>query len=195
MFSRKNKFYLRVHWLSEESFFGKFVENLLSWQMATLLQFWFCNHLIFRCCHLLTHITVGEASILLGFRGWSSTIPRSSRGEPIEVGGRCDLVFFVAGIGRLESWCGSWTKNRGEKTPPNHPFVHRVWNHYFHHPFWGTFIFGNSHVSPKCSNPSWEFVKKHLSSDQNPHRLFFFFFSGMKFRTQLYNIGIIFINH
>ncbi len=20
--------------------------------------------------------------------------------------------------------------------PPNHPFVHRVWNHYFHHPFW-----------------------------------------------------------
>ena len=20
---------------------------------------------------------------------------------------------------------------------PNHPFVHRVWNHYFHHPFWG----------------------------------------------------------
>ena len=21
--------------------------------------------------------------------------------------------------------------------PPNHPFVHRVWNHYFHHPFWG----------------------------------------------------------
>ena len=21
--------------------------------------------------------------------------------------------------------------------PPNHPFVHRVWNHYFNHPFWG----------------------------------------------------------
>ena len=20
--------------------------------------------------------------------------------------------------------------------PPIHPFVHRVWNHYFHHPFW-----------------------------------------------------------
>ena len=33
--------------------------------------------------------------------------------------------------------------------PPNHPFVHRVWNHYFHHPFWGenTPIFGNIHVS------------------------------------------------
>ena len=27
-------------------------------------------------------------------------------------------------------------KNRGGKTHPNHPFVHRVWNHYFHHPFW-----------------------------------------------------------
>ena len=23
------------------------------------------------------------------------------------------------------------------KPPPNHPFVHRVWNHYFHLPFWG----------------------------------------------------------
>ena len=22
-------------------------------------------------------------------------------------------------------------------TPPNHPFGNRVWNHYFHHPFWG----------------------------------------------------------
>ncbi len=30
--------------------------------------------------------------------------------------------------------------------PPNHPFVHRVWNHYFHHPFWGTSIFGNTQL-------------------------------------------------
>ena len=29
--------------------------------------------------------------------------------------------------------------------PPNHPFVHRVF-HYFHHPFWGTIIFGNIHI-------------------------------------------------
>ena len=29
--------------------------------------------------------------------------------------------------------------------PPNHPFVHRVF-HYFHHPFWGTTIFGNTHI-------------------------------------------------
>ncbi len=28
------------------------------------------------------------------------------------------------------------SKNRG-KTPQIIPFVHRVWNHYFHHPFWG----------------------------------------------------------
>ena len=28
------------------------------------------------------------------------------------------------------------SKNNG-KTPPNHPFVHRVWNHDFHHPFLG----------------------------------------------------------
>ena len=35
-----------------------------------------------------------------------------------------------------------------EKTP-NHPFVHRVWNHYFHHPFWGNFhtpIFGSTPI-------------------------------------------------
>ena len=29
--------------------------------------------------------------------------------------------------------------------PPNHPFVHRVF-HYFHHPFWGTTIFGNTQI-------------------------------------------------
>ena len=29
--------------------------------------------------------------------------------------------------------------------PPNHQFVHRVF-HYFHHPFWDTFIFG---LTPK----------------------------------------------
>ena len=30
--------------------------------------------------------------------------------------------------------------------PPNHPLKNRVWNHYFHHPFWGTIIFGNTHI-------------------------------------------------
>ena len=29
--------------------------------------------------------------------------------------------------------------------PKNHPFVHRVF-HDFHHPFWGTIIFGNTHI-------------------------------------------------
>ena len=33
------------------------------------------------------------------------------------------------------------------KTPQIIPFVHRVWNHYFHHPFWGTMIFGNNHIN------------------------------------------------
>ena len=27
----------------------------------------------------------------------------------------------------------------------------RVWNHYFHHPFWDTPIFGNTHIS--CDIP------------------------------------------
>ena len=33
--------------------------------------------------------------------------------------------------------------------PPNNSFVHRVWNHYFHHPFWGENppIFGNIHFN------------------------------------------------
>ena len=30
-------------------------------------------------------------------------------------------------------------------TPPNHPFVHRVF-HEINHPFWGTSIFGNNHI-------------------------------------------------
>ena len=31
------------------------------------------------------------------------------------------------------------------ENPPIHPFVHRVF-HYFHHPFWGSIIFGNTHM-------------------------------------------------
>ncbi len=38
--------------------------------------------------------------------------------------------------GNVSEQYGCWTKNRGKIYPPNHPFVHRVWNHYFHHPFW-----------------------------------------------------------
>ena len=41
---------------------------------------------------------------------------------------------------------GCWTKNRGCKTPPNHPFVHRVF-HKINHPFWCTTIFWfNNHL-------------------------------------------------
>ena len=38
--------------------------------------------------------------------------------------------------------------------PPNHPFVHRVWNHYFHHPFWGgfTLIFGSTPICTQKIN-------------------------------------------
>ena len=42
--------------------------------------------------------------------------------------------------------------------PPNHPFVHRVWNHDFHHPFWGKNppIFGNTCKHPIASKKrSW----------------------------------------
>ena len=33
-------------------------------------------------------------------------------------------------------------------SPPNHPFVHRVF-HEINHPFWVTLIFGNIHVQPR----------------------------------------------
>ena len=35
--------------------------------------------------------------------------------------------------------------------PPNHPFFHRVFP-YFHHPFWGTPIFGNLHIITGSNN-------------------------------------------
>ena len=37
------------------------------------------------------------------------------------------------------------SENSGTVNPPNHPLNNRVF-HYFHHPFWGTTIFGNTHV-------------------------------------------------
>ena len=36
--------------------------------------------------------------------------------------------------------------------PPNPPFVHRVF-HDFHHPFWGTIIFGNTHLKLEMVSP------------------------------------------
>ncbi len=43
--------------------------------------------------------------------------------------------FFFRCMGGSYGW---HSKNMGV-LPPNHPFVHRVWNHYFHYPFWGVF--------------------------------------------------------
>ena len=40
---------------------------------------------------------------------------------------------------------GCQPKNMGFSTQII-PFVHRVWKHYIHHPFWGTIIFGNIHI-------------------------------------------------
>ncbi len=47
----------------------------------------------------------------------------------------------------MESWINEKmgvSKNRG--TPKSSHF-NRLWNHYFHHPFWGTIIFGNTQVT------------------------------------------------
>ena len=37
------------------------------------------------------------------------------------------------------------SENSGENSPQSHPLKNRVF-HYFHHPFWGTSIFGNTFV-------------------------------------------------
>ena len=48
--------------------------------------------------------------------------------------------------------------------PPNHPFVHRVF-HDFHHPFWATSIFGNTHIwiFQICTTSSFFFFVKKLT--------------------------------
>ena len=42
---------------------------------------------------------------------------------------------------------GCWTKNMG--VSPQIIHFNRVF-HYFHHPFWGTIIFGNTHIRTQC---------------------------------------------
>ena len=42
---------------------------------------------------------------------------------------------------------------------PNHPFVHRVWNHYFNHPFWG------------FSHPYFLVQQPNNQSEGMPHKL------------------------
>ena len=74
---------------------------------------------------------------LLGNPSWSpSQKTAGHRWVPgrrhIQYFGSCTLdskVRFHVGV----------SKNMGK--PSNHPLVHRVWKHYFHHPFWGPPIF------------------------------------------------------
>ena len=64
---------------------------------------------------------------------------------------RCNLfeVFFFQ-YGCFRKW---WVY------PPNHPWINRVF-HYFHHPFWGTPIFGNTHILPslKLTVRTWKWM-------------------------------------
>ena len=43
--------------------------------------------------------------------------------------------------------------------PPNHPWINRVF-HDFHHPFWDTPIFGNTHIDLQKKNDS-AYTKPH----------------------------------
>ena len=65
----------------------------------------------------------------------------------------CTLIFVHISWGQiLEMSLETWVLPK-IMIPPNHPFVHRVF-HYFHHPFWGTTIFG----STPTSSPVWQFT-------------------------------------
>ncbi len=70
------------------------------------------------------------------------------------------------------------SKNRDGKTPPNHPLKNRVF-HYFHHPFWGTLIFGNTHlwlyyiITNLIGGLGWWFQKlNHLMQSPKTDTLF-----------------------
>ena len=58
------------------------------------------------------------------------------------------------------------SKNRENFTPPNHPFVHMVWNHYnlINHPFWGVFtlIFGSTPICTQKINGKVYFGKTKM---------------------------------
>ena len=55
--------------------------------------------------------------------------------------------------------------------PPNHPFVHRVWNHYFHHPFWGkTPVFLVQHGGSFSNHPAMGF-ERFYGVTATPHWL------------------------
>ncbi len=65
----------------------------------------------------------------------------------------CTLIFVHISWGQiLEMSLETWVLPK-IMIPPNHPLVHRVF-HYFHHPFWGTTIFG----STPTSSPVWQFT-------------------------------------
>ena len=61
----------------------------------------------------------------------------------------------------------------GWKTPPNHPFVHRVWNHYFHHPFWvycTPYFWFNTRVVSRLATSgkgSWNFQSPSRDKDHS----------------------------
>ena len=58
-----------------------------------------------------------------------------------------DFIVDIEFLSIFQFLIFKWVLNPkiGVENPPNHPFVHRVWNHYFHHPFWGfSPIFGST---------------------------------------------------
>ena len=68
--------------------------------------------------------TISQRNISFPIRGWLKTYGKCRINTPY-----ISRVFPKIGVGLQ-----------------NHPFLHRVWNHYFHHPFWGKPIFGTIHM-------------------------------------------------
>ena len=106
------------------------------------------------------HWTTIKAGLL-----WPNRKPHSSKGSistcwgvqiPQEVGNGCRFRGFMSFSPRN----GCWTKYRGG-FPPQIIHFHRVWNHYFHHPFWGfsPYFWFNTPISG-FSSPQIFLVKK-----------------------------------
>ena len=80
------------------------------------------------------------------------------RGDEIEhlPAQRCKVTQGVDEVFYCLEFPNGWKKMGVEPKiwgkPPNHPFVHRVWNHYFHHPLWNTPIFGHIQIKGLLSS-------------------------------------------
>ena len=72
----------------------------------------------------------------------------------------------------VQSWYGWHSKNMGFYPPKSSILIgFGVWNHYFHHPFWDTPIFGNIHMIPWAQNARYSHMhcSEFMHTDEISH--------------------------